>query len=94
MSEIIWKEKKRVWKRIGKCISCGYCCENENCVHFKDNLCLIYDSRDKDCKVCSQLYYKGKKKYNHKNCIDFPNHPYLNCLKTGKCGYKFIEGTI
>jgi len=90
-----WKEKNKTLVRTGECNRCGQCCIDEKCVHlkFENNLaiCTIYNDRDKLCDICNEKLVKlGKeKKYTHKVCIDFPNHPYLNCLKTRKCGYKW-----
>lgn len=99
---IIFETKKYKWTRTGKCNRCGQCCIDEGCPHFAwvDGVatCLIYDTRDQDCPLCSQDRWieqqdgtRIKKMRNHKVCIDFPNHPFLNCLKHGKCGYKFTK---
>ena len=83
--------------RTGECNRCGWCCEQEKCPHLSYDAegksdCLIWDKLDQPCDVCgAEMIKLGKsKRYTHKVCIDFPNHPYLNCLKSGKCSYKFV----
>lgn len=95
--EIRWNDERYPnYIRIGQCNQCGWCCEQEQCPHlaYKDEkaICLIRDKLEQPCDICSaDLIKLGKaKRRTHKVCIDFPNHPYLNCLKYCKCGYKFI----
>jgi len=93
--EIIFETENFRWRRIGTCNQCGWCCEKCPHLTFEDGkaICLIRNKLDQNCDICSaKMIEMGKsKRYNHKVCIDFPNHPFLNCLKSGKCGYKFLK---
>ena len=96
---MIWKTPYQTYIRIGHCNNCGFCCRKNHidCPHLittnETTSCSIRDKLSEICEVCSERLYKGKKKMTHKVCIDFPDHPYLGCLKTGKCGYRFVEAT-
>ena len=95
--QIEYSDKKYKYIRTGECNRCGQCCIDKKCLHFVwvkgVATCLIYNKRDQDCEECSaELIRLGKaKRYNHKVCINFSNHPFLHCLKSGKCGYNFIR---
>ncbi len=57
---------------------------------------MIYYKRDQICDECTKKLggiAEGRAggDRDHKVCINFPDHPFLNCLKNGKCGYKFIK---
>ena len=88
----VYSYKGKKYHRIGKCNRCGAC--RLKCPHFKwvNGLatCMIYDKRSEICEECSAKY-AGKRKITHQNCINFPNHPGLSVIESGKCGYKFIE---
>lgn len=81
------------FKRTGECNRCpgvnpAPCCID--CPHFDVisgvNTCLIYNTRNQICKECSQ---KRGKDITHNVCIEFPNHAWLNILKSDNCGYTF-----
>jgi len=98
MADITFSTKQFIWTRTGECNRCGQCCIDEKCPHIAKVkgvwTCLIYDKRDQDCEECNKLFgVEGRAggSRNHKVCINFPDHPFLNCLKSGKCGYKFIK---
>ena len=99
MSTIITIHGK-TYRRTGKGLRCGACgCEKLGCLHFEwqDGLatCRIHNNRDKEiCEECSENLSKkcGKKAIiSHKTCPDFPDHPELNVIKNGVCGYQFEE---
>ena len=82
--------------RTGKCNSCGLCGCNK-CPHgvLKDGkyTCAVYDTREKVCEYCTKTessdWYRGGKEVTHKQCIDFPKHPFVWVINEGKCGYSF-----
>jgi len=64
------------YKRMGKCIRCGACCQNEDCEHF-----TMLPSGKAYCKI-----HKSKNRPN--KCKWFPQVPPI-IFKT--CGYYFID---
>ncbi|OFW53983.1 MAG: hypothetical protein A2163_07890 [Actinobacteria bacterium RBG_13_35_12] len=95
MPDITFSTKQFNFTRSGECNRCGQCCISDKCPHFKwvDGVatCLIYDKRDQECEECKIKLGKQGKSFTHKVCINYPDHPFLNCLKTGKCGYSFTK---
>lgn len=96
--QLIFEIDKYRYIRVGECNRCGFCCEQHECPHLSYDsegkaICLIRDKLDQPCDVCSAEMIKldKSKRYTHKACADFPDHPFLNCLKSGKCGYRFIQ---
>ena len=87
--------------RTGSCRRCGACnCEKFNCPHFSwdfehKTLCSIHNTLTEVCKICTHDkksgWYRQGKPVIHQACADFPNHPWLNVIKEGKCGYIFTE---
>ncbi len=76
--------------------TCG--CEKLKCPHFvwQNGLatCLIYEQRGQYCKKCSDAkttVCKTTRIIDHQHCIDFPQSPFLNVIKSGVCGYKFTK---
>lgn len=47
------------YERQGKCLQCGWCCEQEDCEHFHDRkkICLIHDDPDRPdkCKLFPEM---------------------------------------
>ena len=86
------------YTRSGACNRCGDCCIVDKCPHIKKVqgkwTCLIYATRDQECESCKVLLGKVGKSYTHAQCQKFPDHPFLDCLKTGKCGYLFTPGPV
>ena len=77
--------------RTGECNQCGGCKrECLECPHgeiYEDGTyCTIYDKRYMPCSECSE---RRGKMVTHQICIDFPNHPWLNVVRQGMCGYQF-----
>jgi len=87
-----------VYARSGSCNRCGDCCIVDKCPHIKKVkgvwTCLIYNTRDQECESCKILLGKTDRSYTHAQCEDFPDHPYLNCLKTGLCSYVFMATPV
>jgi len=75
--------------RVGKCDRCigGQSCCPRDCPHltFKDggDWCAIYDERQLPCECDTGL--------PHQVCIDFPDHPWLVVIMSGKCAYRFVR---
>lgn len=96
--DTIFETAEYCWTRTGECNRCGQCCIDKECPHFKwvngIPTCLVYDKRDQECEECKKRLGKDDKpdrSFTHKCCINFPDHPGLQCLKNGKCGFKFIK---
>ena len=87
------------FKRTGKCNHCGACCVNEDCRHFswdsEIGVCDIYETLGDVCILCTEDktcdFYNDGKPITHKMCADFPQHPWLVVIKSGKCGYAFTR---
>jgi len=105
MADIIFETKQFTWTRIGECNHCGLCCIDTDkdgkvieCPHLVwvkgKSTCSIHDRLDQDCEECNKIFdVEGRAggSRNHKVCINFPDHPFLNCLKSKKCGFSFIK---
>jgi Fe-S-cluster-containing hydrogenase component 2 len=82
--------------RTGTCDRCPLnqpapCCIG--CPHFaivdKVNTCLIYATRNRKCDSCIKLGGFVDKNGTHADCIDWPQHPLMDSIKTGACKFKF-----
>jgi len=90
------------FERTGNCNQCGGCDhECSICPHGElkngkwDCNIRTPDIRSKVCEHCTtnidSHWYKEGKNVTHQVCIDFPNHPWLNVIRSGKCAYNFTR---
>ena len=82
------------FERSGECTRCTGCSERclNHCPHGKPDrnggsICTVHSRKHLPCKECSD---KSKRLVTHQVCIDFPDHPWLHVMRSGKCeGYSF-----
>jgi len=89
--------------RKGFCNQCGGCDrECLECPHGERRedgkvYCKIQDHKSEVCEYCTNnpesSWYRDGKPVTHQICVDFPNHPFLDVIKSGKCNYKFTPKT-
>ena len=80
--------------RSGTCIPCEGCfnaCVNK-CPHGIDNgdgtpRCGSHEAKGHVCEPCTDE--NMGRRVDHQVCVDFPDNPFLDVIRSGVCAYEF-----